>query len=84
MEKPQETSIEKYFGKLADPRSEINRQHKLIDILAIAICAVLCGADDYPSIAEFGEAKKEWLSEILELPAGIPSSDTFWRVFRIL
>lgn len=84
MEKPQETSIEKYFGKLEDPRSEINRQHKLIDILSIAICAVICGADDYPSIAEFGEAKKEWLSERLELPAGIPSSDTFWRVFRIL
>ena len=84
MGKAQETSIEKYFDKLEDPRSEINRQHKLVDIMVIAICAVICGADDYPSIAEFGEAKEEWLSEILELPAGIPSSDTFWRVFRIL
>lgn len=84
MEKPQERNLEKYFGNLEDPRSEINRQHKLIDIIFIAICAVICGADDYPSIAAFGEAKEEWLSGVLELPAGIPSSDTFWRVFRLL
>lgn len=84
MEKPRITNIEKHFSKLEDPRSETNRQHKLIDIIVIAICGVICGADDYPAIEEFGKAKKEWLESILELPNGIPSHDTFWRLFRQL
>lgn len=50
----------------------------------MAICAVICGADDWEAVEKFAKAKKEWLESILELPNGIPSHDTFWRVFRLL
>ncbi len=56
----------------------------MIDILVIAILAVLCGADGFTEIEEFGKAKKEWLSKFLELPNGIPSHDTFGRVFTAI
>jgi predicted transposase YbfD/YdcC len=55
-----------------------------VDILVITICAVICGADDYVAIADYGEAKQEWFKQFLELPTGIPSHDTFWRVFQLL
>jgi len=84
MEQPQITSIEKHFGSIEDPRSETNRRHNLTDIMVIAICAVICGADDNAAIEEFGNSKKEEFENILELPYGIPSHDTFWRVFRLL
>lgn len=84
MEKPEIASIEKHFGSIEEPRSPINRRHNLIDIIVIAICAVICGADDWEGVEKFGKAKKEWLESILELPNGIPSHDTFWRVFGLL
>ena len=56
----------------------------MLDMLVIAICAVLCGADDWEAVAEFGQAKKEWFAGFLPLPSGIPSHDTFWRLFRCL
>jgi hypothetical protein len=56
----------------------------LIDIVVIAICAVVCGADDWVSIEAFGRAKYDWLKELLSLPNGIPSHDTFGRVFSLL
>ena len=68
------------FGNLSDPRSD-NKRHKLIDIITIAICAVICNADSFEHIAEFGHAKHEWLKGLLELPHGVPSADTFERVF---
>lgn len=77
-------SLQDSFGELEDPRSEINRVHLLMDLVVITICAVLCGADDWEAVAEYGEAKREWLSSFLTLPKGIPSHDTFWRVFRAL
>jgi hypothetical protein len=55
-----------------------------MDILAIALCAVLCGADDFTEIEEFGETREAWLRQFLELPHGIPSHDTFGRVFAAL
>ena len=73
-------SIPDHFSKITDPRKE-NRRHKLIDILTIAICAVICNADGYEHIVEFGKAKYQWLKQFLELPHGIPSTDTFERVF---
>lgn len=73
-------SIYRHFGNLSDPRKD-NKRHKLIDIVAIAICGVICNADGFEDIAEFGQAKFEWLSGFLELPHGIPSADTFERVF---
>ncbi len=82
---PQEPpTIVKEFAQLKDPRKGKLRYHKFMDILVIGICAVICGADDYEAIAEFGRAKVEWLKTFLELPGGIPAHDTFWRVFEAL
>ena len=66
-----------------DPRRE-NRRHLLLDIIVIAICAVICGANDWSAIEEFGIAKQEWLEGFLELPHGIPCDETFRRVFARL
>ena len=73
----------KSFSDVEDPRAE-NREHKLIDILIIAICGVICGADSWVEIEEFGQAKRDWLSKFLELQKGIPSHDTFGRVFGLI
>lgn len=78
------TNIEKYFAALEDPRIERTRLHKLLDMVVIAICAVICGANDWPGIVDWGKDKHEWLQEFLELPNGIPSHDTFWRLFAAL
>ncbi len=72
------------LSDLPDPRVERTRLHSLMDILVIAICAVLCGAEGWDDMAAFGVAKREWLQERLELPNGIPSADTFRRVFARL
>jgi predicted transposase YbfD/YdcC len=71
------------FGSLPDPRAE-NARHELLDILVIALAAVLCGAEDCSDMAEFGEAKETLLRQFLRLEHGIPSHDTFSRVFRAL
>ncbi len=73
-----------HFAGLSDPRGRPNREHKFIDILVITICAAICGADDWVSVEQFGSAKQAWFASFLELPSGIPSHDTFWRVFRHL
>jgi predicted transposase YbfD/YdcC len=65
---------------IEDPRIERCKLHELIDILVIAICAVICGAETWEEMEEFGKSKQEWLESILELTNGIPSSDTFRRV----
>lgn len=74
----------KYFSELTDPRVERNREHLLEEILLIAIAAVLSGAESWNDIADYGEDKLEWLETFLELPGGIPSHDTFNRVFAAL
>ena len=73
-----------YFGELADPRAERARRHELLDIIIIAVCGVICSADSWVDIAEFGKAKLEWFQSFLSLPNGIPSHDTFGRVFARL
>ena len=73
-----------YFADLTDPRQKDRCEHKLIDILFIAICAVICGADGFTDMEEFGMAKETWLRQFLELPNGIPSHDTFGRVLARL
>jgi predicted transposase YbfD/YdcC len=74
------------LADLPDPRVERTRVHHLIDILAVAICAVICGAEGWDDFVAFGRAKQDWLKERLglELPSGIPSADTFRRVFARL
>lgn len=72
------------FSGLLDPRRSQGRRHKLMDVLAVALCAVLCGADDFTEIEEFGQTREAWLRQFLELPHGIPSHDTFGRAFAAL
>lgn len=76
--------IAKHFANLEDPRIDRTKRHSLLDILVIAICAVICGADNWEEVQLFGEAKEAWFKTFLELPNGIPSHDTFWRVFARL
>lgn len=68
--------IEDHFAELTDPRRR-EVIHPLINIVTIAVCAVICGADDFVSIAEFGQKKRKWLGQFLDLSAGIPSHDRF-------
>lgn len=74
----------RYFGSIQDPRVERTKLHALHDILAIAICAIIAGADGWEDIAEFGVAKINWFAQFLTLPNGIPSHDTFARLFARL
>jgi predicted transposase YbfD/YdcC len=77
-------SIETCFANLSDPRVSGRCDHKLIDIIIIAICAVICNADDWVAVETFGKVNEAWLRQFLELPNGIPSHDTFGRVFAAL
>jgi len=74
------SSLEEHFSGLTDPRGP-NIEHRLFDIVALAIMGTICGADGWVEIEQFGRQKQEWLSQYLELPNGIPSHDTFGRVF---
>ena len=76
--------IEEHFGRVQDPRIERSKEHKLIDIISIAICAVICGAEGWVDIENFGKSKIGWLKTFLEMPNGIPSHDTFGRVFSLI
>lgn len=72
------------FSGLPDPRIDRTKKHRLTDILVIALCAILSGADEWIEIEAFGKAKQEWLKTFLALPNGIPSHDTFARLFARL
>jgi len=78
------SSVCKHFSDLEDPRVDRTKLHRLIDIIVIAICAVICGADTWVDVEEFGKAKRKWFETFLELPNGIPSHDTFGRLFARL
>lgn len=72
------------FSKINDPRLDRQKLHKLIDIFAITVCAVICGANTWNEIEQYGQSKHDWLKTFLELPNGIPSHDTIRRVFIII
>ena len=72
------------FQSLTDPRVERTRHHLLIEIVAIALLAILSGAEGWTEVEQFGKIKKKWLRRFLKLPKGIPSHDTFGRVFAAL
>jgi predicted transposase YbfD/YdcC len=76
--------LQKCFVDLRDPRVQGRCDHLLMDILTIALLAVMCGAEDWPDLEEFGKRRKQWLKTFLSLPGGIPSHDTFRRVFGLL
>jgi predicted transposase YbfD/YdcC len=73
-----------HFADLKDPRVERTKLHKLLDIVFIAVCAVVSGANDFVGMAKFGRSRKQWLGRFLELANGIPSDDTFRRVLSAL
>ena len=77
-------SLKAHFQQLADPRIGRAKRHELLDILLLAICAMLCGAESFTEMAEFGHCKLDWLQTWLALPQGIPSHDTFNRVFGLI
>ena len=81
MQEQPTASILDHFADVEDPRVEYLIEHKLIDILAIGLCAVIAGADNWTEVEQFGQEKASWFKQFLELGAGIPSHDTFGRVF---
>lgn len=84
MEENDLRDLENVFAQVQDPRMERTKLHRLRDIIILAICGVLCGAEGWVEIEEFGKAKEAWFTDLLDLPNGIPSHDTFGRVFALI
>ncbi len=76
--------LEACFRGLEDPRETSRCDHQLLDILVIAVCAVIACAESWEDIELYGRSKQEWLGTFLALPNGIPSHDTFRRVFMLI
>jgi hypothetical protein len=72
------------FSRLEDPRSGPAQRHDLREMIVVALCAILCGAESWVDVAEWGEDNESWLRKYLELAHGTASHDTFSRVFRLL
>jgi len=81
---PSKPTVLDYFSKISDPRESYKVRYKLEDIFFITLCAVICGAETWVAIAYFGNAKKRWFEDVLELKHGIPSHDTFANVFSMI
>jgi len=81
MEEASRNTLQSMFEAIEDPQVDRTKQHQLLDIIIIAILGVLCGAEGWVDIESFGKTKEAWLKTFLELPNGIPSHDTFGRVF---
>lgn len=79
-----DVALARYFAALPDPRIDRTKKHLLVDIVVITLCAVMAGADSWEEIAAFGRIKEAWLRRFLKLPHGIPSHDTFYRLFAAL
>lgn len=83
MEKPVPIRLLEHFASVSDPRGP-NLRHRLFDIFVIALCAVISGAEGWEDMEEYGHAQADWFKQFLDLPHGIPSSDTFRRVLSRL
>ena len=77
-------NLMEHFAEIKDPRVERTKKHQLTDILVIAILAIIAGAQGWEDIENYGISKQQWLEEFLALPNGIPSDDTFRRVFEFI
>lgn len=77
-------SVIEHFSGTVDPRDDQGKRHSLLNIIVIAICGVICGADGWTQIEEFGKDRKSWFESFLDLPYGIPVEDTYRRVFAVL
>jgi predicted transposase YbfD/YdcC len=84
MSEPISLSLFDSLDQVPDPRRERTKLHQLVDILVIAVCATICAAETWEEIEEFGRAKEGWFKKFLALPNGIPSHDTFRRVFLLI
>src|SRR5947199_1440281 len=84
MEERQLRDLETIFAQVEDPRLERTKRHLLRDIIILAICGVICGAEGWVESEEFGKAKEAFFTQLLDLPNGIPSHDTFGRVFSLI
>jgi len=84
MEENDLRDLESIFAQVEDPRMERTKLHRLRDIIILAICGVICGAEGWVEIEEFGKAKEAFFREWLDLANGIPSHDTFGRVFALI
>ena len=84
MQKHPQLSLIAHFQDLPDPRVQRTRRHELVDILVISVCTLLCGGESFNDMEEFGNCKQEWFKKFLKLPNGIPSHDTFNRLFQAL
>ena len=84
MNKKTAPSLVEQLKQIPDPRVKRTQRHELMDILVIALCATICGADNWVSVVQFGKSKIDWLLTFLKLPNGIASHDTFGRIFQIL
>lgn len=84
MEEQRSAALLEHFGERADPRIDRHKEHTLIDVLVLAICAILCGANDWVAGETFGQAKREWFEHFLDLAHGIPSPDPVGRVLAML
>ena len=73
-----------HFADLEDPRIDRTKDHPLINVLFIAICAVISGAEGWTDMETFGESKRKWLAQFLDLSNGTPSDDTFRRVISLV
>ena len=78
------TGFAEHFEELPDPRMVRHRLHSLESVLFISVCAVICGANSFVDMEDFGKAKLDWFSERLDMPNGVPSHDTFQRVFSLI
>src|SRR6516164_1243949 len=81
---PTDLSLARFFADLPDPRIDRTKKHALADVLVIALAATVAGAESFEAVAAFGLAKRDWLRRFLALPNGVPSADTFGRVFARL
>lgn len=84
MAEPTVRSLADHFAELPDPRLDRHKQHALLDLIAIAVAAIVCGADTWVDVEKSGRAKRSWFQTFLSFPNGIPSHDTFGRVFAFL
>src|SRR5262245_17033305 len=84
MAAPRVGALTKHFAKLPDPRVRGRTRHRLLDVVVLAICAVIANCDDWPDLALFARKREAWFRRFLALPNGVPSHDTFERVFAHL
>jgi hypothetical protein len=77
-------AVIEHFSGIKDPRNDQGKRHPLLSVIVIVLCAVICGADGWAQIEEFGKDRQSWFESFLELPHGIPIEDTYRRIFAIL